>query len=267
MSEQALIESTPEPRTRDSLARDLRGLGLRSGMTVLVHSSIKSLGWVSGGPVAVIQALLDVLGQDGTLVMPAHTGDNSDPARWENPPVPVAWQQIIRDTWPAFDPHISPTRGMGVIAELFRTWPGTLRSSHPVASFAANGTHATTVVEGHSLENSLGEASPLARVYDLGGFVLLLGVGYDRNTSFHLAEYRAGSRSNVEQGAAFLRDGIRVWERFRDIDFGDDIFPAIGEDFDATGVVRIGRVGSATARLFSQPAGVDFATGWLKSRG
>lgn len=266
MSEQALIDSTPEPRTRDSLAGDLQRLGLKSGMTVLVHSSLKSLGWVSGGPVAAIQALLEVLGEEGTLVMPAHTGDNSDPARWENPPVPVSWQQVIRDTSPGFDSRITPTRGMGAIAELFRTWPGVLRSDHPTVSFAAKGKNAETIVRGHELNNSLGETSPLARVYDLGGFVLLLGVGYDRNTSFHLAEYRAGAQSLVVQGTAILRNGVRAWTTFRDIDFGDDVFPAIGEDFEKTGVVRIGQVGSATVRLFSQPAGVDFATNWLRSR-
>jgi aminoglycoside 3-N-acetyltransferase len=265
MSEHSLIDSTPEPRTRVSLSDDLRRLGLKPGMTVLVHSSLKSLGWVSGGPVAVIQALLDVLGDEGTLVMPAHTGDNTDPAHWENPPVPEAWQQVIRDTAPAFDPLITPTRGMGAIAELFRTWPGTLRSDHPVVSFAARGRYASAVVRGHQLDNSLGDGSPLARVYDLGGFVLLLGVGYDRNTSFHLAEYRAGTRSAVEQGAAMLKDGVRQWVTFRDIDFGDDVFPEIGREFERTGVVRIGAVGSATGRLFSQPAGVDFATAWLKS--
>jgi aminoglycoside 3-N-acetyltransferase len=265
MSEQDLIKATPEPRTRASVSEDLRRLGLKSGMTVLVHSSLKSLGWVSGGPVAVVQALLDVLGEEGTMVMPAHTGGNTDPARWENPPVPESWQQLIRDTSPGFDPLITPTSGMGAIAELFRTWPGTLRSDHPVVSFAAKGPRAKAVVRGHELDHSLGESSPLARVYDLGGFVLLLGVGYDRNTSFHLAEYRAGTRPAVEQGTAILSDGVREWVTFPDIDFGDDVFPEIGEDFERTGAVRIGTIGSATARLFSQPAGVDFATAWLRS--
>jgi aminoglycoside 3-N-acetyltransferase len=266
MSERTLIDATPEPRTRDSLARDLRNAGIEAGMTLLVHSSLKSLGWVSGGPIAVIQALFDVVGDDGTLVMPAHTSDNSDPVHWQNPPVPPAWQQTIRDTWPAFDPRITPTREMGAIAELFRTWPGTIRSDHPAASFSANGRNAATIVGGHELTSSLGEASPLARVYDLGGHVLLLGVGYDRNTSFHLAEYRSGIRPLAPNGAAMLRDGVRAWVAFEDVDFDSDCFPAIGAEFEQTGQVRTGAVGSATVRLFSQPAAVDFATVWMKSR-
>lgn len=266
MSQLALIDATPEPRTRASIAADLRELGVVAGSTLLVHSSLTSIGWVNGGPVVVIQALLDVVGEEGTLVTPAHTGNNSDPANWAHPPVPEDWWQVIRDTTPAFDPAITPTNGMGAIAELFRRWPGTVRSGHPMVSFAAKGKHAEFITGGHELANSLGETSPLARVYELGGQVLLLGVGYDRNTSFHLAEYRAGTRPRVETGAAFMHDGERIWGTFRDIEFGDEVFPAIGQDFDESGLVKIGRVGSAPARLFDQGSAVDFAGTWLKTR-
>ncbi|AXI79933.1 aminoglycoside N(3)-acetyltransferase [Peterkaempfera bronchialis] len=99
--------------TRHSLAADLRTLGVLPGETVLVHSSLSSLGWVCGGAVAVLEALLDVVGAAGTLVVPTHTGGNSDPAQWRNPPVPEEWWQPIRDTMPAYDPRTSPTLGMG----------------------------------------------------------------------------------------------------------------------------------------------------------
>ena len=84
-------------QTRESLAADLRALGLRAGGIVLCHTSMRSLGWVCGGPVAVAQALLDVLGPDGTLVVPAHSTDNSDPAGWPFPPVPQDWWPAIRE--------------------------------------------------------------------------------------------------------------------------------------------------------------------------
>src|SRR5947209_4670435 len=109
------------PRTRASLAEDLRRLGLSEGVTVLVHSSLSTLGWVCGGPVAVVQALLDVLTDSGTLVMPTHSGEYSDPAPWQEPPVPRDWWPVIRETMPAFDPQVTPTRGMGRIVEVFRS--------------------------------------------------------------------------------------------------------------------------------------------------
>lgn len=263
MPEDQLVKSTPQPRTRESLAQDLRTLGLQPGQIVLVHSSLSAIGWVAGGPVAVIQALLDVLTPAGTLVMPAHSSDNTDPAGWAHPPVPQEWHQIIRDHTPAYDPAITPTRGMGVIAETFRSWPGAIRSNHPTSSFSALGPQAKAIIREHALDNSLGELSPLAVMYDLGAKVLLLGVGYDRNTSFHLAEYRVPGGQREDQASAILRDGKRVWQTYRDLDLDDGPFPEIGVAFEGTGAVTIGSVGSATAKVFSQRPAVDFARDWL----
>lgn len=266
MTEADAIKHTNAPCTRESLAVDLRQMGLHAEMTVLVHSSLSSLGWVCGGPVTVVQALMDVLTPTGTLVMPTHSGDYSDPGRWENPPVPAAWWSIIRDTMPAFDPQVTPTRKMGQIVEVFRTWPGVLRSGHPAVSFAAWGRHAEQAVASHVLDYALGETSPLARIYDLDGWVLLLGVSYDRNTSFHLAEYRVPGSKQITDGAPIIEVGQRVWKTYADIEFDVDCFPEIGAAFEQTGQCQVGKVGSAEARLFRQRCAVDFATEWLTAR-
>ena len=267
MTEKDAVERSTAPATIDSLASDIQALGVEPGMLLLVHASLSSIGWVSGGPVALIQALQDVVRSYGTLVMPTHSGDLSDPKLWENPPVPESWWQEIRDTMPPFRAEVTPTRTMGRTAELFRTLPDVVRSSHPQVSFAAWGERAVEIVSDHSLEMSMGEGSPLARVYAAGGYVLLLGVGFDRNTSFHLAEYRSdyATKERVVLGAPILVDGHRRWKTFTDINYDADDFGQIGKALIKSDrrLVRTGRVGLAESMLFPQVDAVDFAVKWM----
>lgn len=263
MSEADTINKVKRPSTRDSLATDLHRLGVEVGMVLLVHSSLSKLGWVVGGPVTVIQALMDVLTPQGTLVMPTHSTQMTDPTDWENPPIPEEWHETVRNAMPLFDPQRTPTRQMGKIAELFRTWPDVLRSDHPHMSFSAWGRHAEFITVNHQLPYSLGETSPLARVYDLDGYVLLLGVGYDNNTSMHLAEYRAPNAPQDRNGAPWLVDGRKVWQPFDDIEMRDELFAQIGVEFETTGVVRVGQVGVAECRLMAQRTAVDFTQDWF----
>ncbi|MFB2937631.1 aminoglycoside N(3)-acetyltransferase [Aerosakkonemataceae cyanobacterium BLCC-F154] len=266
MSESEAIAKTPSPRTLETLKNDFRQLGLQPEMTIIVHSSLSSLGWVCGGSVTVIQALMDIITPNGTIVMPAHSGDYTDPATWENPPVPSDWWSIIRENMPAFDPQITPTRAIGKIAENFRIFPQVLRSYHPVVSFAAWGKHAENIIKNHSLDYSLGESSPLARLYDLYGWVLLLGVSYDSCTCLHLAEYRVPQPQEVQRGTVIVENNQPVWKNYQDVEFNDDSFNQIGAAFEQTQAVKIAPVGSAEARFFPVKLAVDFAVDWLNNK-
>jgi aminoglycoside 3-N-acetyltransferase len=266
MSEENIVQKTSAPRTCASLAEDLRRLGLKPGMAVLAHTSMSALGWVNGGPVAVIQALMDALTPEGTLMMPSHSGDLSDPINWSNPPVPAEWHQTIRETMPAYDPRITPTRGLGRVAELFRTFPDVVRSGHPCVSFAAWGAQARFLTEKHPLNWSLGEDSPLARLYDLDGYVLLLGAKHDSNTSIHLAQYRVeGVFPPIKQGAPIMQDDQRRWVEYQDIELETDGFEEIGKSFQADGGIISGQVGSTESQLMRQRALVDYAVEWIGS--
>lgn len=254
--------------TVSSMKEDLHKLGVREGMTLIVHSSFKSLGsWVAGGPPAVILALEQALGPDGTLVMPTHSGHLSDPGGWRNPPAPEEWWDTIRQEMPAYSPDLTPLWEMGIIPEYFRKQDGTIRSGHPLYSFAARGKHAAFITGGHALDQGFGEQSPLARIYDLDGRVLLLGVGNENNTSIHLAEWRAdypGKRAKTSTAPMSI-DGKRQWVKFGDLEWDSDDFETIGEQFGReTGLISRGRVASAEAMLIPQRAIIDYAMNWMK---
>lgn len=250
--------------TRPQLAADLRTLGVPAGGVLLVHASLSCLGWVAGGPVAVVQALLDTLGPDGTLVVPTHTGGNSDPAGWTNPPVPTDWWPAIRAHLPGYHPKVTPSRGMGAVAEAVRTWPMAVRSGHPQVSFAAVGPRAEALTAKHSLAPMLGEGSPLSRLRDANALVLLLGVGHEANTALHLAEYGLAPVTQA-YAAAISAAGERKWVSWQDrpLDAGD--FPALGAAYEAQAgpEVRTGRVGAAPARLLPIAPMLAFAGRWL----
>lgn len=265
-TEDELIAGQTLPITPGQLVNSLRALGLCDGDIVMVHTSMSQLGWIIGDAQTVVESLLEAVGSSGTIVMPAHSG-RSDPARWQNPPVKPAWVAMIRAEVPAFDRALTPTRGMGQVVDCFLRHPDTHRSGHPTVSFAANGHHATDILEPHALSPSLGEESPLERLYDLSAKVLLLGVGHSNNTSLHLAEYRASwpGKTFAVDGAAVLIEGTRTWVAYEDLDLHEEDFEAIGEAYSATtpSGERIGAVGTGIGGLYQMRPLVDFAVDWI----
>src|SRR5205814_5623144 len=146
------------PQTHRQLVADLRTLGVHHGMTLLVHASLKSLGAVPGGAETVIQSLLDALGPRGTLLLPA-----------------LSYQAVKQS--PRFDVLRTPSC-VGVIPEHFRMRPGTLRSMHPTHSICAIGAAAKHLLADHHLDDTpVGPHSPLRKLTEAGGYLLMLGCG------------------------------------------------------------------------------------------
>ncbi|MGE6631983.1 aminoglycoside N(3)-acetyltransferase [Bacillus sp. NPDC077027] len=263
---QKLMHGQTEPVTKEQIKEELILLGVKKGMTLCVHSSLSSIGWVNGGAVAVIQALMEVITEDGTIVMPAQSLELSDPADWINPSVPKSWWKPIKDTMPAYDPAYTPPTAMGKIAETFWNFPDVIRSSHPNFSFTAWGKNREEIIRHHALSFGLGEHSPLGRMYEKNAYVLLLGTQFDSNTAFHLAEYQIPNRDLMTRGAPILENGWRIWKEYQDIITREELFHLIGSDFLKAGYTyQSGNIGSAISFLFSMKDSVDYAGKWLEA--
>jgi aminoglycoside N3'-acetyltransferase len=213
-------------RKRD-VADQLRTLGVAPGGVLLVHISFRAVRPVEDGPHGLIEALRLALGLDGTLVMPSWTGDDDTP----------------------FDPETTPAAAdLGVTADLFWRLPGVVRSDHPGAC-AAIGPLAETIVKTDLPLPPHTPASPVGRVRDLDGQVLLLGVGHDADTSMHVAELLAGVPYGIPRHCTVLREGRAVRLDYRENDHCCRRFALADGWLRARGLQAEGPVGQATARL------------------
>ena len=251
---------------KEDIIKELKRTGLKEKDTVMVHTSLKKMGYVCGGAQTVIEALIDVVGKEGTIMMPTQSWKNLDPEEGVHQDADQNEWQKIRDNWPAYDKHITPTNTMGAVAEMFRQWPGSIRSDHPARSVAAYGKHAEYLTEKHDLSNIFGDGSPIGKLYELDGYVLLLGVGYDKNTSLHLADARAeypGKHMSTESSAVMI-DGKRVWKSYETLYVDGEDFTEIGEAFEMIGNVSKVELGNGTVRFMKQRELVDFAVKWME---
>ncbi|MEV7234170.1 AAC(3) family N-acetyltransferase [Streptomyces sp. NPDC051020] len=256
---------------RSRLAGQLSRLGVERSSVLLVHASMRAVGAVSGGAGAVIGALRDALGEDGTLIVPSFTPENSDTSpQYRNRVRGLTdhAREAVRASMPPFDPATTAAPSMGRLAETVRLAPGAARSSHPQTSFAALGPLAGKLVAHHRPDCHLGEDSPLGCLYDVRAQVLLLGTGFDSCTAFHLGEYRAPAPPRRTYRCVVTTRGRRHWWEYEDVALDDSDFAALGAEFARTdngAAVRTGPVGSATAHLFGFTDAVDFATRRLPS--
>lgn len=249
---------TSSPLTLDDLTEGWRAAGLETGMDVIVHASLSSLGPVEGGAATVVDSLRGVLGAAGTLVVPTFTWQVADPDP-DHVGVPDGRVRERRDAVPTFTTDLATT-SMGAVPDAVRALSGSVRSAHPQASVSAIGARAAEIVGRQTLSFALGRTSPFGRLHDLGGHILLIGVGHDRNTFLHYAEALTPAPRLKVRRFPYVVDGERVW--VETLDVGNDNgthFPTVGREFEERAGVQEVMVGSAPCRLVPVRALVDFA--------
>ncbi|WP_327286155.1 aminoglycoside N(3)-acetyltransferase [Streptomyces sp. NBC_01205] len=253
--------------TRRQLADALTTLGVRPGDVAVVHSSLRAFGFVVGGAQAVYEALREAVGPDGTLVMPAFTPQLCHPATWRAPDLVRTDPAAAAAGMPVFDPLRTPvSRTMGVLPELLRALPGSLRSPHPHVSFVAEGPRAREITRSHPDAYRLSSQSPLGELWRLDATILMLGTGWDKCTALHLAEYAAaypGRREGLWPLPGPGPAGTR-WHEVPELLVWEGDFDRMGTEYEACGgpLARTA-VGTAVCRAVPLRPLVDFAAGWL----
>lgn len=243
--------------TRTDLQQQLLTCGFKKGDILEIHASIKAIGYILGGAQTLLDAIIDVIGIEGTLIMAAQVYDNSEPAFFEHPPIPVESYASFRKHHPAFRNKLDNIRHMGDLARAMMIRPNSYMSDHPQDAFIAMGKYAKWITQNHSLNAQLGPDSPLGKMLELKSKLVLIGVNYDNATGMHLGEHLSGVRPNILQGARVLVHGESQWVQFNGLDYDSDDFIKPGELLEKRGLVKFSSLGKAEVKIFNLSDATD----------
>lgn len=265
------MDDVPAYHTRASLRADLIRIGVGAGDTVLVHAAMRAVGPLLNGPDILAHALLDVVGADGTIMVYTNWDTLHEDLLDGDGRVLPEW----RDHVPGFDPAASrAVRINGIIAETVRTMPGARRSDNPAASMAAIGKQADWITADHPQDYGYGEGSPLAKLVETGGYVLMIGAPWRKCTLIHHAEHlaRIPDKLVVKYEVPFAAPGGTSWRFIEEYETDDPVHPALPDnhieqvvtDFVAAGNGSQGLIGSASSLLMDAQPLVEFAVDWFE---
>ncbi|MBA2649462.1 MAG: aminoglycoside 3-N-acetyltransferase [Legionella sp.] len=252
---------------RQALVQQLKTLGLQTDDSVMLHASVRAIGAVLGGPDQIILAVMDAIKPSGTLMM--YVGCEPEYEAVGRSELSLEDEKMILESCPPFDfTTARARRDYGTLAEFFRSLPGVVCSENPGARMAALGGQAFLFTKNHSMDYGYGLQSPLAKLYENNGKILLLGSDLDQITLLHYAEAIAPIQDKriVRFKVPLLREGNRVWYDIEEYDTGlgirlwpDRFFAQIMEMFFQKNAVQSKKIGNANSYLIEAKALVDFA--------
>lgn len=259
--------------TRADLVADLRMLGLRPGDAVLAHGALSRIGRLLNGPDAVVGALLDAVSPGGTVLAYTDWDARYDELLDADGRVPPRWRPHV----PPFDRASSrASRDNGALPEFLRTWPQALRSGSPGASVAALGARAAWFTDDHPLDYGYGPGSPLAKLVEVGGKVVMIGAPWDTMTLLHHAEHVADvpGKTVIRYEVPFAVHRGVEWRMVEEFDTSrpvvaslhDDYFAEIVTAFIEAGNGTRGTVGAADSIMVDASGMCAYATRWLEQR-
>lgn len=242
--------------TKSDIVCGLKQWGLKYEDSVLIHSSLSSFGYVEGGAAAVIEALRETVGNEGSVLVPTLTGAITDTS--SHPPV--------------FDVRTSVC-WTGKIPETLRRNPRAKRSLHPTHSVAGIGGKTESLLTGHEKGSSpCDQYSPYYKNAAAGGYILLAGVDQESNTTVHCCEELAGVPYHLQQDIAAIPitgyngETIVVHNRLHNWHKHPTDFNKFDGILQERGAMKTGKIGFCTVRLISAAAMLEICVGILKKQ-
>jgi len=242
--------------TRDDVREALTAIGVARADTAIFHSSLSSMGTVVGGAHTVIDGFLDTVGPRGTVAAPTLWWYDADPP-------------LRREDW-----NIEPSPSyVGAISETLRLREGSIRSDHPTHSVSGLGFRAADLTRGHGAHgprpcpwgwDAFAAASPWQRLYDWNAAICFIGVDLRVGTMRHFAE-AVFSQTRLDDAPAprraelasrlvdWGRPGVWTWLDGLKVD----------QRLTEAGLVKFGRLGSATLRMIRTRTMVDALLQWM----
>lgn len=250
-----------EVLTKEDIKYQLQKMGIKKGMSILVHADLSKIGYLSNGPQTIIDALMDAVGYDGTIVMETFTLHMVDPCCRKDMHIDCESWEYIRDSMKPFDRKLSAGSYDALVEQFLRN-EGVARSYHPLYSFAAWGKYAKVICDRHPLHFSLSDESPLGKLFELNGFVLLLGCDYEDCVMFHLARYNANQLPIKIACCPVNINGKADWKDLLDLDLNNEGYDTVGKIMEEREIVKMCAMGDGLCKFFSGRQAVTLATAY-----
>lgn len=237
--------------------------GIAAGDTVLVHGSLKAVGWISGGANTIVDALLQVIGPQGTLILPAQYTENLDPGLLE-PPVDPTMATILRQTQPPFRGKATHLPTMGSLTAAVQLDDRSKISDHPTCAVLALGKHAKWITADHALSPAFGPGSPYTKAAELNAKVVLIGVDYSVLSALHTVQCQTNALPWCIHSASVGSPGSVHRVVYLDLVYTSTAFNAIGLAYESSHPVTTQRLGHAILRTLELSSLLAFAKTWME---
>lgn len=249
--------------TKEDIMIQLQHLGIQRGMLLLLEVDSSDMGYICGGMQTFLEAVMECVGYEGTIVMPTFTPDNLDPASHDANHISRDNWEVVRKHAQPFNRKLSPPHTKEAMVHQFLRNEGVIRSYHPIYSFAAWGKYAKIICDKHPLHFGLSKESPLGKLFELNGYVLLAGCSYVNCQAFHFARY-SGEQLPIRILSAPLEHNNRtIWKEMLDLHLNTDGFDAIGEVMEERKIVKASYINAARCRFFSMREAIHIATAYF----